>query len=178
MFNKRSIELSLNFIVIFIISVIIFGFGIKFISNLSSEATELQEITISELDQRIGNLVCEGADRVCIGIDRKTIKRSNFDVFGIKIINILDSPDFEIKVSPSSPAGFKKDKSPISSSNLIVIPKERTINIEKNEEKSFAIGIQVPQNAVSGTYIFNVEITEKQNGNPYSPIQKLYVDVP
>jgi hypothetical protein len=48
--DKRAIELSLNFIVILIISIIIFGFGIRFISKLSSQATELQELTISELE--------------------------------------------------------------------------------------------------------------------------------
>ena len=73
MLGRKAIELSLNFIVILIISIIIFGFGIRFISQLSSQATELQEITTAELDERIGNLICEGSDRVCVGIGRKTI---------------------------------------------------------------------------------------------------------
>ena len=76
MSSKKGIELSLNFIVILIISIILFGFGVRFISRLTSEATNLQELTINELDEKIGNLVCEGSERICIGIDRKTIKRT------------------------------------------------------------------------------------------------------
>ncbi|MDP3766212.1 MAG: hypothetical protein Q8R04_06900 [Nanoarchaeota archaeon] len=177
MINKKAIELSLNFIVILIISIVIFGFGVRFISKLSSQATELQDITTGELDERIGNLVCEGSDRVCIGIDRKTIRRTKFDVFGLKIINILDSQGFDIIVARPVPSGYTKNKAEIQSDNLIWNPQSRTVFTEKNEEKNLGIGIQVPANAVSGTYIFDVKI-QTQDGKPYSQVQKLYVDVP
>lgn len=177
MFNRNAIELSLNFIIILILSIIIFGFGVRFISKLSSQAIELQDVTTAELDERIGNLVCEGSDRVCIGIDRKTIRRTKFDVFGLKIINILDSQNFDIIVSRPTPSGYTKTKQGIPSDNLIWNPKARSVFIEKNEEKNLGIGIQVPANAVSGTYIFDVKI-QTADSKPYSATQKLYVDVP
>ncbi len=177
MANKRAIELSLNFIVVLIISLIIFGFGVKFISELSSHATELQDLTISELDERIGNLICDSSERVCIGIDRKTIKRANFGIFGVKIINIFDSQDFDITIKPSSPAGYTKDKKEIQGVSLILNPQQRSVFIGRNDEASIGIGVQVPADAVSGTYILNVEI-KTQDAKPYSAIQKLYVDVP
>ena len=177
MLNKKAIELSLNFIVILILSIVIFGFGVKFIQKLSSQATELQDITTSELDERIGNLICEGSDRVCLGIDRKTIKRTKFDVFGLKIINILDSQNFDIIVSRPVPSGYTKNKQEIPSDSLIWNPKTRSVFIEKNEEKNFGIGIQVPANSVSATYIFDVKI-QTADGKPYSSTQKIYVDVP
>ena len=178
MINKKAaIELSLNFIVILIISIVIFGFGIQFISKLSSQATELQDLTISDLDDRIGNLVCESSERVCVGIDRKTIKRTKFDVFGLKIVNILATQNFDIIVSRPSPPGYTKNNVGITSDNLIETPKSRSVVIEKNEEKNLGIGIQVPSSAEPGTYIFNVEI-KTADGKPYSQIQKLYVDVP
>ena len=175
--SKKAIELSLNFMVIIIISIIIFGFGIKFISDLSSSAKDITDITTNELDQRIGNLLCEGSDRVCLGIDRKTIKRASFDVFGLKIINVLDSQNFDITISRPTPSGYAKSKAEIQSDALVWNPKARSLSIEKNEEEEIGIGIQVPANAVSGTYIFNVEI-KAQDGSMYSNVQKLYVDVP
>ena len=177
MINKKAIELSLNFIIIIILSIIIFGFGVRFISKLSTQAIELQEITTSELDERIGNLVCEGSDRVCVGIDRKTIRRTKFDVFGVKIINILEGQNFDIIISRPSPSGYTKSKQPIDADGLIWNPKARSVLIDKNEEKILGIGIQVPANAVSGTYIFDVRI-QTSDGKPYSSTQKLYVDVP
>ncbi|HLC49995.1 MAG TPA: hypothetical protein VJI97_01045 [Candidatus Nanoarchaeia archaeon] len=179
--KKGAIELSMNFIVIIIISVVLFGFGIYFISRLSSQAIDLKDITSSELDEKISNLVCETSDRVCIGIDRKTIQRGKFDVFGVKILNILDTQDFDITVSPPSDVlGYKKDKSEITNPPnvpLIVNPQERSIKISKNDEQTLGFGIEVPKDAVSGTYIFNIEI-KTQSGSAYVPILKFYVDVP
>ena len=130
--NKNGIELSLNFLVVLIISIVLFGFGVRFISRLSSEATQLQDLTLGELDERIGNLVCEGSDRVCIGIDRKTIKRTKFDVFGLKIINILDSQNFDVAVTRPTPSGYTKTKQEIQSDNIIWNPKSKNVFIEKN----------------------------------------------
>ncbi|MBI2652009.1 hypothetical protein HYX00_00965 [Candidatus Woesearchaeota archaeon] len=189
MFDKRAIELSLNFIVILIISIIIFGFGIRFIYNLSSKAKDITDLTYDQLDQRIGDIICEGSERVCVGIDRKTIQKKDFGVFGMRIINILESStatrNFRITVSPpTAQLGFKKDNTPItvtsSFSGLIVIPpisNPRDIVIEKNEEKTVGIGIEVPPNAVSGTYILDVRI-DTDGVTPHYSEQKLYVEVP
>ena len=184
MSNKRGIELSMNFIVILIISIFIFGFGVRFIYTLSSKATELQGLTLGELDDRIGNLICEGSDRVCVGQDKKTIQRGKFDVFGLKIINVLENKkDFKIELSPPSTTllGYKKDKTEINippAIPLIILPQSRTVSMETNEERNFGIGIEVPPNAVPGTYIFNIRITDQASGDEYVKVQKLYVDVP
>ncbi|MBI2558397.1 hypothetical protein HYW20_03665 [Candidatus Woesearchaeota archaeon] len=177
MLYKKSVELSLNFMVILIISIVLFGFGIKFISDLSSSAKDITDMTTEELDEQISSLICEGSDRVCIGQDRRTIKRGDFGVFGLKIMNVLDSRSFDVTITPADPIGYKKDKTPISppSPLLTINPSSRSINIEKNEERSLGIGIQVPPNAVSGTYILDIDILN--GGNTYSK-QKFYVDVP
>ncbi len=181
--SKRGIELSLNFIVTLIISIIIFGFGVRFIYNLYDKATDLQSLTLSELDEKIGSLICEGSDRVCIGEDRKTIPRKKFAVFGLKLINVLDDQkEFLVEIKPPSSnlLGYKKDKTEITNieNPLVVIPQSRPVTIEKNEERNLGIGIQVPASAVPGTYIFNVNITIPSDAVTYAQIQKLYVDVP
>ena len=183
MLNKKSIELSLNFIVIIIISVVIFSFGILFIRNLSQGANEMSQLTLADLDQRISDLACEGSERVCISPDTKTISRKKFDVFGIKIVNVINDQNFDIIVSYPNPLGYKKDNTPIASPPLTfnppplkLNPAKRSVIIKKNEGKRIGIGVEVPANAVSGTYIFNVEI--KTASGPYVTLQKFYVNVP
>ncbi len=176
--NKRSIELSLNFLVIIIISIVIFGFGMVFLSSLASQAEDIRKLSINQIDERISSLICEGSDRVCIAVTSKNIQRNKFDIFGIKIFNILESQEFQIEVKPSNPLGFKQDNTPITGPPLIINPPSRTIYIGQNEEKEIGIGVQVPSNApVGGTYILNVEI-KTSDGNLYVPgVQKLYVIV-
>jgi hypothetical protein len=168
---KKAIELSLNFLVTIIIALAIFGLGIKFISNLTSEATELESLTTDQLDKRTGQMLCESTGRVCIGISKKTIPKGKFDVFGIKIINILDDQDFGITIEKPSPSGYTKNNDPIETNN-IKLKYRGNVFIEKNEEESIGIGIEVPKDAVSGTYIFNIKIM------PYDELYKIYVEVP
>ena len=183
--QKKGVELSINFIVIIILSIIIFGFGVVFMRNLFSQANDLRDLTFEDIDARIGSLICEGSERVCIGFDRKTIKREEFGVFGLKILNILDTQDFTVTIGhPADYLGFKKDKTEIDITNpkLTVYPDSRTVNIAKNEEKELGIGVEVPTDAVSGTYILNVRIQykEPETGDliDYVNVHKLYVEVP
>ena len=172
-------ELSLNFLVIIIISITIFGFGIYFISNLAQEAEDLRKLTLSQIDEQISGLACKGSDRICIIAEKKKIQRGKVGIFGIKILNILESKDFQIIARASSPIGYKKDNSQITSPALMIKPppsQGRRESIQKNEDRTVGIGVQVPKNApIGGTYIIDVEI--KNNGQLYVPLQKLYVEV-
>ncbi|TKJ40227.1 hypothetical protein CEE37_07840 [candidate division LCP-89 bacterium B3_LCP] len=170
--DKKGIELSINFLVIIIISLIVFGFGARFIYQLGSEAVKLQSMTVEELDRKIGILACEGSERVCFGFDRKIIKRGKLGVFGLRIINILDNQDFDVLVSRPTPSGYTKKGEDIVSDNLIVKPESRSVYIQKNEEKDLAIGVEVPKDARAGIYIFDVRVM------PYEALHKIYVEVP
>lgn len=129
-------------------------------------------------------MACEGSDRICIIVEKKKIQRGKVGIFGIKILNILDSEEFQITVNTPNPnpLGYKKDNSEITGPALIINPQSRPISIKKNEERTIGIGIQVPKDApVGGVYILNVEI--RNNGNLYAPtsgrdaLQKMYVEV-
>jgi hypothetical protein len=167
---KKGIELSLNFIVVIVIALTLFMFGVRFIYNLASEATDLQTLTLTDLDNKIGQLLCDSSDRVCIGQDREAVKRGNFVVFGIKITNIQDRQDFLVTVERPTPGGYTKNNQGIYGDKLTWKPLERTINIGRNEEKELGIGIEVPKDAQAGTYIFDVRV------EPYGTLHKLYIE--
>ena len=168
---KKGIQLTLNFLVTVIIALAIFGLGIKFISNLASDATELESLTTEQLDKRIENLVC-GTDKVCIGTNKKIIRKGNFDVFGIKIINILETREFNINIDVSKIIKDNEEITDPSELNKVTIKYRQNVNIEKNDEENIGIGVEVAKDAVSGTYILDVEIPQ------YEELQKIYVEVP
>lgn len=172
--NKKGIEMSINFIVILIISLTIFFFGARFIYKIGAESVNLETMTTEELDQKIGQLLCDNQERVCIGFDKIKVKRGKLGYFGIKILNVLDQREtFTLEISRPSPSGYTKSGNSIDSDDFKWMPNDpRAFEIERNEEKDIAIGVETPRNAQSGTYIFNLEIT------PYNEIYKLYVEVP
>ncbi len=188
---KKAIELSINFMVILIMSIVLFGFGIKFINDISKSSQDITKISLDELDNRISDLACQGSDRVCVPNERIKIKKKELGVFGVRILNILDPPldskgqKFSIEFKPPSdpdPIGYKKDNTPILKSTTIpalIIKKRDSVFIKKNEEHKLGIGIDVPKNAVSGTYVFNLDVTTSIGGidDKYAETINLYVEV-
>ena len=175
--GKKGFELSLSFIVTFIIAITIFIFGIRFIYNIASETTELEKITTDQLDNKLADLACESNDRVCIGIIKKTIARGDFDVFGLKIININPTTMFKVEVIPTS--AFDKNNEEITN-NIDFKYNDNVLEIETNEEKSLGIGFEVPKDAKSGTYIFDVIVRYNVDNEfkQYDDLEKIYVEVP
>ena len=179
MHAKKGIELSINFLVTVIIALAIFGFGIRFIYNLAGEATDMERMTTEQLDRSIGELLCESSERVCIGIDKKAIQKGDFDVFGIKIVNIENGRNFELDVHPT---GFTKNNQQVAPIGLdkIHVKYNPSFFIERNGEKNAGVGVEVAKTADSGTYILDVRVNAVSNGvsSQYSGLQKIYVEVP
>lgn len=184
--------------VVLILSIVILGFGIKFISDLFSKAKDMSQWQEQDFDRQISSLICEGSEKVCVSPQRRTISRKDYHVFGVKIINILEplsgqpKTNFLIEVEtpagpPTNLLGYKKNNQPIVKNDpvgfngLIVSPTNpsgvpaRDTALAKYEEENLGFGVQVPANAPSGTYILNFIV--KANGIVYGQ-QKIYVEVP
>ena len=175
---KKGMEMSINFLVVIIIAIVIFVFGLKFISDLAFETSNLGSLTIDQLDKRMENLVCDGSEKVCIGTNKKTIRKGKFDVFGVNIINIISEKDFsdefniDVKVSKIINKNNKEIVDPVELNKIKL--KYRTDNfiVEKNSEEDLGIGVEVLKEAISGTYIIDVEVPQ------YDELYKIYVVVP
>jgi len=66
-----------------------------------------------------------------------------------------------------------------------ILPRSRDMNLAAKESESMGIGIEIPKNAPSGTYSFNVDVVYDDHDDrlgtyehPYTPTRKIYVKVP
>lgn len=208
MLNKRGIELSVNFMVVLILSIAIIGFGIKFLYNIVHETTKLEQVSGEQLDAKIADLICADEEKVCIGKDTKKIPRGKSDVFGVKILNTENSDKtFNVYVQvPRPDCGVKKDGFPVNTQveckydaatkkaiqvihgGPSAIPAgsyasfERSVAVPGKEEKTIAIAFDVPKDLqTSGTYIFNVRVRDSiaaATDPDYTSTKKIYVEVP
>ena len=175
--SKKTIELSLTFLVTIILAVVIMAFGVRFLYSLASEATELDKTSTEQLDKRFAEISCGSNDKVCVGIIRRTIQKGKMDAFGLKIINIDAASEFKVEVNPSK--AFDKQNNEIAN-NINFKYNNNQMTIEKNGEKSMGIGFEVPKNAESGTYVFDIAVTHKVNDEfiQYDDVEKIYAEVP
>ncbi len=188
---SKGIELSMNFLVVIVLTLVIFGLSISFIMNIYEKATGIQKKTFDDLDKQIGYLRC-GTEQVCIGDKTKEIRRGEFSVFGIRILNVLGTRSrFKIYVS-SSPDNAQI--SGYSQHPINLLPKETTDqdpvcgdgarceDVDPDKSRDLGLGIDVDKATPKGLYVFDIYVKYQDvNGwHPYGETakSKIFVNVP
>src|SRR3989344_4658301 len=111
MIGKKGVELSINFLVVVIISLVVLGFGIKFAYDLLNYAEKEKQQQYDKIDKELENLICDGSDEVCVGTYRKKVGSSKSVFFGVKVWNVLGTDQtFFIDIKPSGTCIIRKDK--------------------------------------------------------------------
>ena len=181
--NKRAMELSINFIVIFILAIVVFAFGIRMAYSLFNKGIETKATLDRQTSLEIEKLLDTG-EKVVIPFDEQEIRRGKFGVFGVGIRNVLDTEGekdpFQITVEFSGVFDKEGKKSltnigPTPSSNPAQ-GSSLSVQVRKNEVQKIPISFAVPSNAVSGRYVFNVKVL--QNSEQYGFTKQVTIVVP
>ncbi|MDD5086614.1 MAG: hypothetical protein PHV16_02585 [Candidatus Nanoarchaeia archaeon] len=183
--SRKGIELSINFIVILILSIVIFGFGIVFLRNMMIEVDKIRDITEEDFNHHIENILCDSSEMLCIGTNKKEIRRNKVGFFTLGIRNTYtENKNFYI--------GLEQDKSEdeFPKTDLeFMISNDGNVNLNANEHKQIGIAIGVPGGAEKGTYVINVfvcrdvsycdidDYKDPDQNIKYGKIKKIYVVV-
>ncbi|MBI4983751.1 hypothetical protein HZC32_03845 [Candidatus Woesearchaeota archaeon] len=185
MANKTgALGLSMETLVVIIISLVILVGGIAFLYNLiySSESikAQLDEQTNIELE----HLLVDQGKQVALPRHTATLEAGESHVFGMGILNTGSEfgMHFKIKVTPnkySDPLEKPGDDNIIkeAAENWLLFNSELTI--AEGEHKTELISVEVPTNALKGQYIFDVKVyyTKDDNEEQYGNTQKIVVNV-
>lgn len=194
--KKASIQISVNFLVVMIISLIIMGLGVTLLRNMMTQGGQNIADVDQQLEERIESLLGEDGKSVSVPIVQRSVKRGDAVAFGVGVMNIdgdSNGNDFSINVSLDE--AYETDGAVININNCgdLTCPKYNpTLNeqkIENNEKATFPVPIMVPENTESGQYIFDLKVCkdvsssvdcgDKDKSDTYDKkIHKLYVKVP
>ena len=96
--NKKSaLELSVNFMVVIIIALVLFSFGIKFIYDIYNKSTLLKDMTLGDIDEQIADIICGNTQQICIGEDTIYLEPKQHEILSVRLMNILNSKiDFNV----------------------------------------------------------------------------------
>ena len=158
---KKGIQLSINFLVTIIIGIVLLVLGILILRQFIGGAEEIKEDLDARTEAQLSNLLSAG-QQVAVPFNSQTIRRGDGYLFGLGILNILDPTppattiSFEIKASFSiADAALPPD---VEHPDEWLRYNRESFDLRKSEQHSEPVLIQVPKNAQSGTYIFNVEV--------------------
>ena len=176
--KKGAIELSINMLVVIILSLIILAGGIALLYKFLGNAQELKATLDARTEEEIQNLLLQEGKQVALPQNKAMIKRGEQKTFGLGVLNSGAPETFMVFVNPSSPNYISLDG--IEEENLAVsswvLYDNSPIQLDEQGSYSVAILVVVPADAVSGTYLFDV-VVQRSNGQRYGPIQKIQVDV-
>jgi hypothetical protein len=172
--RKASIQLSVNFLVILIISIVILGLGFVLVNRMVGTGDD----KITQMDDRlrvqIENLLVRENRLVAIPTVEKNINRGKGDFFGIGVMNLEIEKQF-FKVNLTFHEAYRKNgeimnivlSTPSQTPNSwIKLVEKEPFEIKGRDKYVFSAGIQVPkQNVIQGLYVFNVSVTNGTNNN-------------
>lgn len=174
--KKAAIALSVNMLVVIILAVVIFSFGVAFLYSTVSKAFQLKGVVDDDLDRQMETIICDKP--VCLSSNYKKIYRKEFEVIGLRIYNTNPSETI-FTITSERKGAFDKDGEDIEGDLYIALGtdiNQRTISIPTRAEDSIGIGIEIPKDAKAGTYVYNILV--KANGNLYPPAQQIRIEVP
>lgn len=174
--GKKGFELSINFIVMLILAIVVFGFGLYFTGRLFTEAGEIKAKLDRDAEANIERMLDRG-EVVAFSITSKAIKHTEVAIFGLGILNVLEGDTLtgktEFEVTLECTAAVDKREINIAGGcdgkwtfdNKPSTPKIFDIaefTLEKNEKKIIPIPIQVPKGKPDGIYGFTVTVKNKE----------------
>ena len=198
--SKKGIELAINFIVTFILAIVLFALGIALAVRMLGGGSELTSDVIGDFDKRVIALSCSGSDVVCLAQRAASIERKEMKVLPLAVKNDLgDDTTFIVRAENDLfiPRGSSERKegdaidTPLKLWDLEFDSSNwdgeggRTAFIRNRDTHTFGIGVTVPKDAEPGKYTVTIyvdyevsgEFTENSKYTQERPV-KLFVTVP
>lgn len=175
--KKAAVELSVNVLVVIIISLVILAGGITLLYKFIRGAEEQQEALDQRTQQELEHLLVNQGKRVALAFNTATISRGESHLFGLGILNVGEMADFNIIVELSQ-AVDETETAMTPEPDIVerwILYDTSSFKIEQNQNVKELISVGVPKTALKGQYIFNVRVMS--NAQQYGNTQKISVTV-
>lgn len=172
--HKKGIELSVNFLVVIIISLAMLGMAVVFFNKFFAGAKTIQASYDKQTEEELESLLVQGK-KVAIPFTREEIRAGETAVFGLGILNVAGGErEFFIEIEcdkfirdDGSTAGCPSVEDPLFPSSKI---------LKNNEHLKVPIAIPTKKSAQLGTYVYNLCVCDGNScsGCPPWDLTKLY----
>ena len=180
--KKAAIGLSMEILVVVIISIVILVAGITLLRQLIGGAEDIKAGLDQRTNEELERLLVDQGQPVATSIDQANLNRGESYVFGLGIRNI-DATQFGtqfkidlnlIKVVDSQNNDITAQL--INSASSWALYNSEEITILENENRKEPISIDIPSDAPKGEYFFNAKVFTA-DGTQYYHTQRFQVSV-
>ncbi len=176
---KKGFQVSIGFLVILIITIVVFAMGIRFAYTLFSKAHETVEKFDEQTQAEIERSLYQG-NIVAIPVNNKEIKVGKTETFGLGILNQL-AEEKKFKIFIDFDTAVDEHGDAFSSAILDNIEVEdwtfaesRIYTIANNGREIIPLSFTVPFETEYGIYVFNVAVYYGDNEAELNSKENLY----
>ncbi|MBD3249584.1 hypothetical protein GF336_06075 [Candidatus Woesearchaeota archaeon] len=182
MLNKKAIQLSVNFLVVVILSIVMLGMGVWLLTQFFDFGVDIEQ-QISEKEEEAIEAALQQGELISIPIYTKTTQREELVLFGYGIYNVEDKSKFRIQAV----SGIDESGTQVSSIDDWLRYDKETFILDKNEQKKDSIAVIPSETAARETYVFTFEVKRDVSDSSNIPdwqsypfdnsVMKIYVKV-
>ena len=171
--RKRAIQLSVNFLVMFVLGIIMFGLAMSFLYLIFGQAQDLNQMTRDDIENRVTELQCQARDVVCISGNREEYNAGETAFVGVFIYNIYDEEQkYSLEITKG--AAVDRQKEPITDEETKAIISAKNITIQSNQQDKVGVAIELPTDTPQGTYSYSLHV---HAGSKSTEKKKIYLTV-
>lgn len=175
--SKKGMELSINFIVMLILAITLFIFGIVFATKFFGDAEKTRVQISQQTKEEIHNLLLQQNAQVAIFPETIDLQRGENEIVGVGILNTGETGVFTVKTDckylPKGKTAFEPCKVGVTA----FYDATAQYTIEKNDDEVVPIDFLVKEkDSPTGKYVFTITINK--GTEPYGfGSYKVYVNV-
>jgi hypothetical protein len=178
--SKKSQSLSIEFLVKFILAIILFALGVILIWSIYTNGKDMMRAPETEISNRIFALNCNSKQDICIGANTLHMKPGDKTLVDVKLFNNLDV-DLNVNANLQRiNSSNVEDVSPIVVQNLIIKNTEyQNIIIPAKGDNQFSFAIILNKQMPRGAYVIKINMNREAGGVTLDPKIKrinLYVE--
>ncbi len=194
--KKAAVELSVNMIIITVLSLIVLGIGFYIVTNIFTTATEYKEKLDEQTKENVRKMLMQSGELISLPINKYTVQRGKREIIAVGLLNNLGysnlfylsircneavDPD-ENELCAENQGTSCNTETTAYCSNWIIMDTEK-ITLENREATVIGLFVTVPDIAPAGTFAFNFKVCTGNSCNisgstQYSTTKKVYISVP
>lgn len=173
--RKKGMELSVNFLVIMVLSIVILSGSFFLIGKFFKQADKVKLELDSATEREIRQMLFDGS-KVAVPINRIEIGKNEVGTFGVGVFNVLNTDpenQFTMTLLPKNVGGCDAINLEIQTASQGL---QFSKNIRNNEQFIFLVAVKATRQTSACTYVIDAHITY-DGSEEYGNVKKLYVDV-
>ncbi|MGV8086083.1 MAG: hypothetical protein ACP5N1_00495 [Candidatus Woesearchaeota archaeon] len=171
--RKGAIELSANFLVVIIISLIVVVGGLALFFNLKNNLDDYKGALDSQTEENIKQMMLSNSYRVAVYPSDLKISNGDSALVGVGVTNINSNPmEFDVKVMEIKHYITSTDDGTIlPTTNGYVSMVAGNMKLAGGSQGVKGILLKIPGNAAKGQYVYTIKVLNFANTDVYGTVQ-------